>query len=228
MKKTKNYFVLLLFLMLFAVGCSKPEEEKLIKPVSNIEYFGEAKDFIPIQILTNDDGLQRSQSYTYFVREFLFLRPNGANNLGHVGVAFEYQIRNGNTIVHRSWYWGSVENPSGSWSIASNSNNGGFARSSSSINDMFSDMKARNYKQYKAKSARELNYNYVLNAYYQLIGFPNRGYHVLGNNCMNASWDVMWQLYTPDVAWVQNFWNFAPAVWFHRNTNGWGQTIFFN
>ena len=100
MKNSKNYFLSFLFFVLLAAGCSSEAElqrDNII--VTDIASpYGEIMlhDFSKF----NNQNLaeNRSAPYVYNIRGTVYNRANGANGLGHVGVAFKIRITQNNNL----------------------------------------------------------------------------------------------------------------------------------
>ena len=169
-------------------------------------------------------GLKTTLANTYQVKRYIFQRPNGANGLGHVGVGFEVRIFNNGTLVSTTYYYGGVENSSASLNVPRNGNNGGWYRTSTSGATMLNTMKNApyNYVNYKfTASFSSSTSSNIGNGINKISDFPYRGYFLAGNNCMNATYDVLtsMNLTGASVAWPST--NYAPNGWYNNTTNGW-------
>ncbi len=133
---------------------------------------------------------------TYTIKKYIFNRSNGANGLGHVGVAFELKATI-NGVNYTSFYEGGVEGTNGWFGIPNaftspGSNNGGWWNQMSTQAQMINEFRARGYNRYKFGAAFISTTKAISdNSKAILAAFPNRGYNVAGNNCMNASYDVI-------------------------------------
>lgn len=133
---------------------------------------------------------------TYIMKKYIFNRSNGAGGLGHVGVAFELRATI-NGVSYISFYEGGVEGSNGWFGIPNaytpiGGNNGGWWNQVSSQAAMINEFKSRGYNRYKfgvlfVGTTQSTSDNSKL----ILSKFPNRGYAVASNNCMNACYDVV-------------------------------------
>lgn len=170
-----------------------------------------------------------TQNLAYWTVEsrcgYLFLRTPGPFNLGHTGVGFIlkytwYDPATQVTTVRYTPYCGGVENPKGTPVIAPGLPNGGWFNSGGGGNNnteadavefLKSSMKQKGYTKYK----HELSGGSTLlpsdtdqgNAARNIIAkFPNRGYNVVGNNCMDASYEVLQALGVSGMASPKTDW----------------------
>jgi hypothetical protein len=207
-KITLNFVMLLLALVGFMSGCSQKEE------------------IIPQNAggRNENGGLKTTSSVTFQVKRYIFQRPNGANGLGHVGVGFEVRRFSNGALSNVTYYYGGVENSSASLRVPRNGNNGGWWRTTTSGATMLNTMKNApyNYVNYKftANFASATSTN-VVNGTNKIADFPFRGYFLAGNNCMNATYDVLTSmgLTGASVAWPST--NYFPNGWYNATTNGW-------
>lgn len=151
--------------------------------------------------LTLEDAVKQQDpasraANTWFIKKYIFNRTNGAGGLGHVGVAFELRATiNGTTYT--SFYQGGVEGTNGWFGIPNaytpiGGNNGGWWNQVTTQAQMINEFRARRYNRYK------FGVVFIMSSQYEsdntkniLARFPNRGYAVPSNNCMNASYDVI-------------------------------------
>ncbi len=217
MKKITNKIALVLFLVFLTFSCSTPEiEQNQIQEQT-------------AQVLAESTLSSRAQNVsqpapvttTYTVKQYIFQRPAAAFGAGHVGVGFEVRTYTNGAQSNITYYYGAVENGAGSPIVLPGGNNGGWSGYTATGANMFSIMKnTYGYVNYKFKAAfTNLSATQRNNAYAKLANFPNRGYVLATNNCMNACWDVLWELGTSNVAWVEN--NYLPNSWYNKCTNGW-------
>ena len=167
----------------------------------------------------------------YTIKKYIFSRSKGAGRLGHVGVAFELRATIGG-VNYISFYEGGIEGTNGWFGIPNaftplGGNNGGWSNQVSTRDQMINEFKARRYNRYKfgvafvSTTAATSNYAKGLLAF-----FPSRGYNVAGNNCMNASYDVI-------ASFSENNGNpsvpnqYLPNSWYDGLTvaSGWGNSI---
>ena len=159
-------------------------------------------DSIQTKSESSNDDLSSLKGYgpnlpdLYEVKKYVFNRKNGANNLGHVGVAFELRARISG-VTYTSFYDGAVEGTNGWFNIPNayipaGVNNGGWNFQRSTSAQMFADFKSRQYDRYKFSQnflivpiARSNAGNVII------AGFPGRGYNVYGNNCMDAVYQLL-------------------------------------
>jgi hypothetical protein len=151
--------------------------------------------------LTLEQALQQQNpnsrvANVYTIKKYIFNRSSGANGLGHVGVAFELKATI-NGVNYTSFYEGGVEGTNGWFGIPNaftspGSNNGGWWNQVSTQPQMLNEFRARGYNRYKFGAAFISTTQAISdNSKAILAAFPNRGYNVAGNNCMNASYDVI-------------------------------------
>lgn len=135
------------------------------------------------------------------VKIYLFLRLPGPFGLGHTGVGYEVREMSGSAVIRAYSFYGGVENPGGSAVVVAGLNNGGWSGFGANGNvEMLGAMRAKGYTNYKFEAAfRPVDPWRLDQAWRSLSRFPQRGYSVQGNNCMNASYEVLVQLGAP--AW---------------------------
>jgi hypothetical protein len=174
-------------LSLSSIGCSNNSDDENIPEVATAKTIDEA--------LKQQDPSSRAAN-TYIMKKYIFNRTNGAGGLGHVGVAFELRATI-NGVNYVSFYEGGVEGTNGWFGIpnaftAPGSPNGGWWNQVSTQAQMINEFRSRGYNRYKfgvlfvsVTQATSDNSKLIL------ARFPNRGYAVPSNNCMNASFDVI-------------------------------------
>lgn len=213
---TFKFLTFFLFAFLFLFSCSTPDTEQnsldntVIKETSLNE-------------ISSENETSKA-TITYTVKQYIFQRPNAAFGAGHVGVGYELRTFSNNVQTNIKYYFGGVENGQGSPNVPAGGFNGGWWSITSSGSSMFSIMKnSYGYKNVKFRIANSsLSNQRRINAYNRISQFPSRGYLLATNNCMNASWDVLSELATPNVAWVEN--NYKPNNWYNMTTWGWSSS----
>ncbi len=216
MKKFTNNVAIVLFSVFLMMSCSAPEVEQTQEQTVTESTLSSSA------INTN---LPAPVTITYKVKQYIFQRPAAAFGLGHVGVGFEVRTYTNGVQSNITYYYGGVENAGGSAIVLPGGNNGGWSGYTSTGASMFSIMKnTYGYKNYKYKTAfTALSATQRNNGYAKLANFPNRGYVLATNNCMNACWDVLWEIGTQNVAWVEN--NYFPNDWYNRSTLNWSGSV---
>ena len=201
------------FLFLLLMSCSAPETEQKSLENTTIEETS-------VEEMTSESEASRA-GLTYTVKQYIFQRPNAAFGAGHVGVGYEVRTFSNGVQSNIKYYFGGVENGQGSPSVPAGGFNGGWWSTASTGAAMFSIMRnSYGYVNVKFRIAySNLSDSRRINAYNRISKFPSRGYILASNNCMNASWDVLSELATPNVAWVE--FNYAPNRWYSKTTNGW-------
>lgn len=196
-------------------SCSNDEEP--IPTVNTVENLQEVKvDDVPVEYAARllDAG-------TYSIKRYVFSRSSGAGGLGHVGVGVEIRTTNPTTV---RYYNGAVENTTGSPATLPGGNNGGWYRINTDYNGMLLNFTSRGYNFLKfEKSFKNVTKQRALNTVNEVMYLPNRGYLLAGNNCMNATYDVLNQgggLFIPAPAVTAVL--YAPNVWFNSLTTGLG------
>ena len=213
---TFKFSTFFLFAFLFLFSCSTPDAEQnsldntTIKETSLNE--------------TSSENETSRAATTYTVKQYIFQRPNAAFGAGHVGVGYEVRSYANGVQTDIKYHFGAVENGQGSANVPAGGYNGGWWSTASTGAAMFSIMRnSYGYVNVKFRIAySSLSDSRRINAYNRISQFPSRGYLLATNNCMNASWDVLSELATPNVAWVEN--NYAPNSWYYRTTNGWSSS----
>jgi hypothetical protein len=217
MKKFSHKIALLLLSIFLTFSCSTPEIENIQN--QNTQLKSETK----LNSRSQSVNQIAPVTITYTVKQYIFQRPDGASGLGHVGVGYEVRTFSSGVQVSVTYYYGSVENSGGAMVVIPfYQNNGGWMSTCATGATMLNTMKsaAYGYKNYKYRTSfSALSSTQRANAYSKISFFPNRGYSLAGNNCMNAAWDVLWELGTPNVAWVQT--NYFPNGWYNNCTVGW-------
>jgi hypothetical protein len=159
---------------------------------------------------------------TYSIKRYVFSRSNGANGLGHVGVGVEIRTTNPTTV---RYYNGAVENFNATFQILPGDDNSGWFRINTDYNSMLLNFTSRNYNYLKfEKSFKNVTKQKALNTVNEVLRLPNRGFSLVGNNCMNATYDVLNQggglfLPLPSISVAL----YAPNAWFGTlvSLNGW-------
>jgi hypothetical protein len=133
---------------------------------------------------------------------YVFVRPGGANGLGHVGWGYR-------ATCAGTYSFGSVENPRGQAHIDRGADNG-FWRQGGTESQMLAAMRSHGYQSYKAVTWSNNRFdpdaaNSVASA------SAGRGYDVIGNNCADNVWDVLHAYGVPDLPYLQ----------FHPAPNNW-------
>jgi hypothetical protein len=153
----------------------------------------------------------------------VFVRPGGANGLGHVG--FSYFDCDGGY-----WYAGSVENPSGSVYIPPGGDNGFWQSSFTSFEGVKAAMRSRGYNNYRYMVNTTFSPN-AYAAYQKAEEYRNGGYAVAFNNCANATYDVIVAYGGRGVPLLQA--SPAPNTWYNNffttkfasEPNAWSQSF---
>ncbi|MBD2769841.1 hypothetical protein IC235_18280 [Hymenobacter sp. BT664] len=179
------------------------------------------KDVAPQQpeaAVTTQDAVVTS----YMVKGYLFVRLPGPFNLGHTGVGYEVREMSGTKVSRTYTYCGGVEGYASLPVIPRGVNNGGWNQFGYTNNaTMLRTMRAPyGYTAYKFERAfRTVTLAQIHRAEGIINGFAARGYNVSGNNCMNASYEVLQALGAPGMAWPLTNW--APKDQYSRTVNGW-------
>lgn len=230
LKKMKKITFKLLMLFIIAlsftaVSCTNDEDtidqSQLVNKTNDIEISKAAAK-----------GIGPNLPDLYQVKKYVFVRTNGANGLGHVGVAFELRARI-TGVNYTSFYCGAIEGTNGWFDIPNaftppGSNNGGWNEQVSTQSQMFALFTARRYNAYKFSQ----NFLVVTLARSNagktiLAGFPGRGYNVSGNNCMNAVYDLLTNFSFPNDAGNPTVpSSYAPNNWYSTLTvnGGWSNS----
>ena len=169
----------------------------------------------------------------YEVKKYVFVRTNGANGLGHVGVAFELRARI-TGVTYTSFYCGGIEGTNGWFGIPNaftplGGDNGGWTQQVSTQPQMFAQFGARGYNAYKFSQ----NFLIVTLARSNagkaiLAAFPGRGYNVSGNNCMNAVYNLLSNFSFPGDAGNPSVpSSYLPNNWYGSLTvnGGWSNSV---
>ncbi len=208
---TKLNVFLLLGTSLFLTNCSTNSEEVVTAP----------QKAVAIEAPT------AKLATTYSIKRYVFNRSAGANGLGHVGVGLEVRTTNPTAVY---FYGGGVENEKSSFVILPGGNNYGWAYSFSSNAALLSYCKnTKGYNGYKFETSfKTITYNRYVNIINELNYLPGRGYSLLGNNCMNAVYDVLNQgggLFIP--APTASVLLYAPNTWYFSLTPaiGWSGSV---
>lgn len=134
---------------------------------------------------------------------YVFVRPGGANGLGHVGWGYRVACSGGYTF-------GSVENPTGKAHIDRGADNG-FWRQNGNESQMLSAMRGRGYQSYKTIAGAQAGFD-PSPADTVAAASAGRGYDVIGNNCADTVWDVLHAYGVPDLPYLQL--HPAPNNWY--------------
>jgi hypothetical protein len=170
-------------------SCSNESVEDSIKKDSN-------PSALTLEQAEQQQSSTSKAANVYTIKKYIFNRSNGASGLGHVGVAFELKA-NINGVNYTSFYEGGVEGTNGWFGIPNaftpaGSNNGGWWNQVSTQAQMINEFRARGYNRYKFGAAFISTTQAISdNSKLILARFPNRGYAVPSNNCMNACYDVI-------------------------------------
>jgi hypothetical protein len=164
-----------------------------------------------------------ARAVTYQAKAYIFLRTPGPFGFGHVGWGYEVRTYTNGRLTNTTYYYGAVENPGGQAYVPPGGNNGGWWATASTGQTMYNAMKNRGYQSYKfVANFYSVTSTNINNAYNYAINMPNRGYNVTGNNCMNASYDVLTAIRAPNVAWPSTNW--TPTGWYNNTSTGWSSS----
>lgn len=168
-----------------------------------------------------DNLASTAKVITYKVKQYIFQRPAAAFGNGHVGVGYEVRTYSDGAQTNVTYYFGGVENPNGQPTVANGSYNGGWWSTATTGTGMLNIMKnSYGYNNYKFKTAfTAITPAQNTAGYNRLNSFAGRGYGLFGNNCMNASYEVLTDIGTAGVAWPSTNW--APNKWYTDTTSGW-------
>lgn len=165
---------------------------------------------------------------TYMIKKYVFNRSTAVNGLGHVGVAFELRARISG-VNYTSFYCGAIENEKGSPIVFSGGNNGGWWSQLSTQPQMLTAFRNRGYNRYKfGQSFVSITLARSNQGKAILAGFPNRGYNLSGNNCMNAAYDVLSNFsFAGDAGNPSVPGQYFPNNWYNALTvnNGWSNSV---
>lgn len=228
-KSMKNtLYLVLIALLLFFSNCknefkeldeqaaSVKKDAEMLKTVKNTQEINKDADFF----------VDNSKAYTYKAKSYIFIRLPGPFGLGHAGVGFEYRKYSGSTLVEVRYYYGAIEGYNNQSYIKPGNYNGGWWAYASTGQNMYSVMKSYTYGYTGVKyttSFFDVTSTQVNNAINVIKNFPYRGYNVSGNNCMNASYDVLRALGTPNLQWPSTNW--FPKDWYNNHKKGWSASI---
>ena len=217
----KNLFlkvlaVLSVFTLLLSISsCSNDEEP--IPTANTVQNLQEVK----VNDLPGENAARLLDAGTYSIKRYVFSRSGAAGGLGHVGVGVEIRTTNPTTV---RYYNGAVENSTGSFAVLPGGNNGGWYGINTSYSGMLLNFTSRGYNFIKfTQSFHNVTKQRALNTVNEVMYLPNRGYLLGGNNCMNATYDVLNQgggLFIP--APTASVALYAPNVWFNSLTTGLG------
>lgn len=157
----------------------------------------------------------RAAETTWKIKRYIFNRSNGAAGAGHVGVGFELRSTNPTAVY---FYAGGVELWQAAYYVAPGGNNTGWAKYFPSNAAMLNFMKNGGYAYNRycfEKSFKDINKAQVDATYNKLVAFPGRGYQLNGNNCMNATYDVLVSATFANVPNPSNnIFNYLPNSWY--------------
>ncbi|MFF5172380.1 hypothetical protein ACFY3U_07080 [Micromonospora sp. NPDC000089] len=140
---------------------------------------------------------------------YVFVRPNGANGLGHVGWGYRVTCTG-------TFYFGSVENPSGSAVVLPGGDNG-FWWAQGRQSQMLAEMRSRGYTNYRFARL----YGPIPDpdsATQFAAGSAGRGYQVIGNNCADNAYGVLSRLGVRDL----------PSLFDYPQPNNWYRMLEFS
>ena len=146
--------------------------------------------------------------------------------MGHAGLGFEVRKYNGSTLIEVKYYFGAIEGYNNQSYIKPGNYNGGWWSTSTTGQGMYNIMKSSSYGYTGVKYRTaffDVTATQVSNAISVIQNFPNRGYNLSGNNCMNASYDFLRALNTPNLQWPSTNW--FPKDWYNKHTTGWSASI---
>jgi hypothetical protein len=202
-------------LLLSISSCSNDEEP--IPTINAVENLQE----IVVADSPDENTARLLDAGTYSIKRYVFSRSSGAGGLGHVGVGVEIRTTNPTTV---RYYNGAVENERSSFLVLPGGNNGGWYRINTDYNGMLNNFTSRGYNFIKfTKSFTNVTKQRALNTVNEVMYLPGRGYLLAGNNCMNATYDVLNQgggLFIP--APTASAALYAPNVWFNSLVTGIG------
>lgn len=135
---------------------------------------------------------------------YVFVRRNAAIlHAGHVGWGF--QLEDGH------FFCGATENPSGNALVLPGCNNGWWGKKVLSQEEMFTEMRARMYDEYKWFEVINAN---PVQAYKAALATSKWGYTVLGNNCLDHTYAVLFAYKVKNLPLKQ--FNVAPNDWYDK------------
>ena len=201
--------VLSVFTLLLSISsCSNDEEP--IPTANTVQNLQEVKgNDLPVE-----NAARLLDAGTYSIKRYVFSRSGAAGGLGHVGVGVEIRTTNPTTV---RFYNGAVENSTGSFGVSPGGDNGGWYRINTSYSAMLLNFTSRGYDYIKFTSSfHNVTKQRALNTVNEVMYLPYRGYLLAGNNCMNATFDVLNQgggLFIPGP--TSTGFVYAPNVWFN-------------
>ena len=141
---------------------------------------------------------------------FVFVRRNAAVlHAGHVGWGF--QLDDG------LFFCGATENPVGNALVLPGGNNGWWGKKVQYQEEMFNEMKARCYDEYKWIEVKDGD---SILAYKAALATAKWGYTVLGNNCLDHTYAVLFAYKVKNLPLKQ--FNIAPNDWYDKLVGGGG------
>ncbi len=215
MKNLKNILsVAVVMMTLTFTSCSSDDQS-----ITELEDFNQGQ--------TNNVDVEVDEKAATFldyqVREWALHRTPGPFNMGHSGVAFEVITYRGNQEVARRFHYGAVENSGGSFSVpAGNEGNEGWYATTTSEQVMLDFFKnVYGYNSYRYSTYGKVSKSTIDRAIGIMENFRTRGYNAVGNNCLNAAWDVLNAL--PVLSEPRPVFNITPNSWINNFTaiKGW-------
>ena len=174
-----------------------------------------AADASTVKPETSNDTESKAVATTWKIKRYIFNRANGAGGAGHVGVGFELRSINPTAVY---FYAGGVELWQQAYYVAPGGNNTGWAKYFATNAEMLNYMKngPYSYNRYCFEKSFKDIYKYEVDATYnKLVAFPKRGYQLNGNNCMNATYDVLVSATFSNVPNPSNnIFNYLPNSWY--------------
>lgn len=135
---------------------------------------------------------------------FVFVRRKAAIlHAGHVGWGF--QLEDG------YFFCGATENPSGNAFVLPGRNNGWWGKKVFSQEEMFEEMRKRQYDEYKWTEVTDAD---PVQAYKTALATGKWGYNVLGNNCLDHTFAVLFAYKVKNLPVKQV--NVAPNDWYDK------------
>lgn len=167
-------------------------------------------------------------SLTIKIQKFIFVKPDGASGLGHVGVALILKAFNNGVLFETDYNCGGVENFKGSPIINPCDSNGqggyndGWFQGPNNLAQMLQKFRERKYKHFKYTQFVLTPKDNAFGGIAIMSRFPCRGYNTFGNNCMNACYEVLEAEGNNSNTSSPNYLsNYAPNVWYVNLKLGW-------
>lgn len=139
---------------------------------------------------------------------YVFLKKDGAplpfGYMGHVGWGFAVQ----NSPKDIDAIAGSTENYKGEGHVDKGGDIGFWWTRFRTDKEMFAEMARRNYDGYKVATVRDCNPDAAISI---ARDTSQRGYDLIGNNCLNHVWDILKAYGVDDL----------PLAQFHPSPNDW-------